>query len=394
MPHTIHPRLAAFGESIFTTMSRLAVEHKAVNLGQGFPDFDAPEVVKQAAIDAINAGHSQYARAAGLPHTVERISERMRVTHGFAPDPMGEVTLCAGCCEALTATIIGLCGVGDEVILLDPCYDSYAAAVAMAGATAVRVPMQAPDFRIERHALAAAITPRTKLILLNSPHNPTGRIATDEELRTVAELAIRHDLVVMSDEVYEEIRFTAPHRSIACLPGMRERTVIVTSMGKTFSVTGWRLGWAVAPPPLTAAVRATHQFLTFCAPTPFVHAAAVAIDTLADPHGYGADLRRAYTERRAIMHRELSSAGLQPLWPEGAYFMLASVEPWGFTDDVEAATTLVREAGVAAIPCSAFYDAAHAERRYLRFAFCKQEATMLEAGRRLRDWVARRSSAR
>jgi N-succinyldiaminopimelate aminotransferase len=175
---------------------------------------------------------------------------------------------------------------------------------------------------------------------------------------------------------------------------MRERTVIVTSMGKTFSVTGWRLGWAVAPPPLSAAVRATHQFLTFCAPTPFVHAAAAAIDTLADPDGYGADLRRSYTERRSIMHRELSSAGLQPLWPEGAYFMLASVEPWGFTDDVDAATTLVREAGVAAIPCSAFYDAAHAERRYLRFAFCKQEATMLEAGRRLRDWVARRSSAR
>lgn len=387
MARTIHPRLDGFGESIFTTMSRLAVEHKAVNLGQGFPDFDAPDLVKRAAIEAIEAGHNQYSRSAGLPNTVERISARMRVTHGFAPDPMGEVTLCAGCCEALTATIIGLCGVGDEVILLDPCYDSYAAAVAMSGATAVRVPMHAPGFRIEREALARAITPRTRLILLNSPHNPTGRIATDEELRTVAELAMQHDLVVLSDEVYEEIRFTAPHRSIACLPGMRERTVIATGMGKTFSATGWRLGWAIAPPPLTAAVRATHQFLSFCPPTPFVHAAAVALDMLSDPQGYGAQLRRDYTERREIMHQELSSAGLAPLWPEGAYFMLASVEPWGFHDDVEAATTLVRQAGVAAIPCSAFYAPEHAERHYLRFAFCKQEATMREAGRRLRAWA-------
>jgi len=371
-------------------MSRLATEHKAVNLGQGFPDFDAPAVVKQAAIDAIAAGHSQYARAPGLPHTVERISERMRATHGFAPDPMTEITLCTGCCEAITATILGLCGVGDEIILLDPCYDSYPAAVAMSGAKAVRVPMHAPGFRIEREALARAITPRTKVILLNTPHNPTGRIATDEELHIVADLAIAHDLVVISDEVYEEIRFTAPHRSIACLPGMRERTVIATGLGKTFSVTGWRLGWAVAPPQLSAAVRATHQFMTFCAPTPFAHAAAVAIDTLSDPTGYVAQLRRDYTTRRSIMHRELSSAGLDPLWPEGAYFMLASIEPWGFTDDVEAATTLVREAGVAAIPCSAFYDAAHAERGYLRFAFCKQEATMVEAGRRLLTWADRR----
>lgn len=389
MPPTIHPRYAAFGESVFTTMSRLALEHSAVNLGQGFPDFDAPAIVKQAAVAAIAEGHSQYARSAGIPALVERITARMRVTHGLEWNPLSEVTVCTGCVEAITSAIVGLCGQGDEVVVFDPAYDSYAAAIAIAGATAVRVPLRAPLFAIDPVALERACTPRTKLILVNTPHNPTGRVLTREELEAVARVAARLDIAVLSDEVYEEIYYASKPLSIATLPGMRERTIITSGIGKTFSTTGWRVGWAVAPAPLSAAVRMVHQYSTFCPPTPFVYAAVAAMDALADPDGYAAQLRRDYTARRSIMHRELSSAGLSPLRPDGSYFMLAHIGAWGFVDDVEAATTLVKEAGVAAIPCSAFYGAEHAERGYLRFAFCKHESTMLEAGARLRAWAQR-----
>lgn len=384
--HSMHgpsARLAPFGESIFTTMSRLATEHKAVNLGQGFPDFDGPEFVKEAAQRAIAEGHGQYARAFGLPETNRAIAAAARRTCGFDADPEREVTVTAGCTEAIAACLLGLLSPGDEVVLLDPSYDSYAACVAMAGGVARRVRLEGPDFRIRRADLAAAFSSRTKAILLNSPHNPTGRMFGDDEYAIVAELAEQHDAIILSDEVYDAITYARPHQSITRIPGVRERAVILGSLGKTFSLTGWKIGWAIAPPSLTAAIRCAHQFLTFCAATPLQRAAADALSTVCRDDTYLRQLHAEYAARRTMMLEVLGEAGFRCVEPEGSYFILVDAVEAGFPDDVTAARRLVVEAGVAAIPSSSFYEPANADRRWLRFAFCKRESTMLEARRRL-----------
>lgn len=385
-PHTMHgpsARLAPFGESIFTTMSRLAVEHKAVNLGQGFPDFDGPDFVKQAAQRAIAEGHGQYARAFGLPETNRAIAAAAQRTCGFEADPEREVTVTAGCTEAIAACLLGLLSPGDEVVLLDPSYDSYAACVAMAGGVARRVRLEGPDFRITRATLAPAFSSRTKAILLNSPHNPSGRMFDDAEYAIVAELADQHDAIILSDEVYDAITYARPHRSITQIPGVRERAVILGSLGKTFSLTGWKIGWAIAPPAITAGIRCAHQFLTFCAATPLQRAAADALNSVCRDDSYLKQLHSEYTARRNRMLDILNEAGFRCVEPEGSYFILVDAVEAGFPDDVTAARRLVVEAGVAAIPSSHFYDPAHPDRRWLRFAFCKRESTMLEARRRL-----------
>lgn len=376
-------RLAPFGESIFTTMSRLATEHKAVNLGQGFPDFDGPDFVKQAAQRAIAEGHGQYARAFGLPETNRAIAAAARRTCGFDADPEREVTVTAGCTEAIAACLLGLLSPGDEVVLLDPSYDSYAACVAMAGGVARRVRLEGPEFRITRTDLAKAFSNRTKAILLNSPHNPTGRMFSDAEYAIVAELAEKHDAIILSDEVYDAITYARPHRSISQLPTVRERTVILGSLGKTFSLTGWKIGWTIAPPAITVGIRCAHQYLTFCAATPLQRAAADALNAVCNDDTYLRELHSQYSARRALMLEVLSDAGFRCVDPEGSYFILVDAVEAGFSDDVTAARTLVAEAGVAAIPSSSFYDPANADRRWLRFAFCKRESTMLEARRRL-----------
>ena len=376
-------RLAPFGESIFTTMSRLATEHKAVNLGQGFPDFDGPDFVKQAAQRAIAEGHWQYARAFGLPETNRAIAAAARRTCGFDADPEREVTVTAGCTEAIAACLLGLLSPGDEVVLLDPSYDSYAACVAMAGGVARRVRLEGPEFRITRTDLAKAFSNRTKAILLNSPHNPTGRMFSDAEYAIVAELAEKHDAIILSDEVYDAITYARPHRSISQLPTVRERTVILGSLGKTFSLTGWKIGWTIAPPAITVGIRCAHQYLTFCAATPLQRAAADALNAVCNDDTYLRELHSQYSARRALMLEVLSYACFRCVDPEGSYFILVDAVEAGFSDDVTAARTLVAEAGVAAIPSSSFYDPANADRRWLRFAFCKRESTMLEARRRL-----------
>ena len=385
-PSRVTSRLRPFGESVFTTMSRLAAQHRAVNLGQGFPDFDGPAFAKDAAKSAIDAGFGQYARAFGLPETNAAISRFAGRSLGWNPDPDTEVTITAGCTEAIAAVLLGLLEPGDEIILLDPCYDSYPACVAMAGAIAKRIRLEAPDFRIDADMLRRACSTRTRAILVNSPHNPTGRMLDASEQQAIADIAMERNLIVLSDEVYEMITYAGPHRSIATLPGMRERTIVMSSLGKTFSLTGWKIGWTIAPPDLTAAVRASHQFLTFCAATPLQKAAATALDALASDDAYLRQLGSEYSARRALLLGELTKAGFRCIAPEGSYFILADVTDRGFDDDVAACRAMVAEAGVAAIPASAFYDPSHAERRFARFAFCKRDDTIRAAGERLAGW--------
>ena len=374
-------RLSPFGESVFTRISRLAAEHRAVNLGQGFPNFDGPDFVKEAACSAIAAGHGQYARMSGLPELNRAIAARFAADHGVTLDPDREVTVTSGCTEAIAATMLGLVEPGDEVVLVEPFYDSYPAAIAMAGGTLRTVRMRAPDFHFPVDELRRAVGPRTRLILINSPHNPTGRVLTDAELGAIADIAMKAGCLVVSDEVYEHIWFERPHRSIASLPGMAERTIVLSSLGKTFSLTGWKIGWAVAPPHLTAGIRAAHQFLTFATATPLQHAAVVALQA---PATYHERLRADYAARRQAMLEALRGAGLDPLTPQGAYFVLCDHTRLGFAGDEAFCEHLIRQVGVAAIPCSPFHADPAGASHLVRFAFCKDLATIHEAGTRLK----------
>ena len=385
-------RLRPFGESVFATISRLAAQHGAVNLGQGFPNFDGPAFVKDAATQAIREGHVQYARTFGLPEVTRAVAARFRSTSGLEADPDAEVTVTSGCTEAIAAVMLGLVNAGDEVVLVEPFYDSYPACVAMAGGTVRTVRLRAPGFEFPLEDLRRAVGPRTKAILVNTPHNPLGRVLTRGELEGIAAIARAADCLVISDEVYEEIWYDEPHRSIATLPGMRERTVVMSSLGKTFSLTGWKIGWTIAPPALTAGIRAAHQFLTFCSATPLQRAAA---DALAAPRAYFEELRAEYRARRDLLLDELRCAGFDPFVPEGSYFVVAPHAKFGHGGDVAFATHLVEKVGVACIPCSAFYlpgpdgcrDAQAQE--LVRFAFCKTPETLRAAGSRLRQLVPR-----
>ncbi len=381
-------RLRPFGESVFATISRLAAQHEAVNLGQGFPNFDGPDFVKAAGIAAIEQGFGQYARTFGLPEANRAIAARLHAAGGVQVDPDAEVTITSGCTEAIAAVMLGLVEPGDEVVLAEPFYDSYAACVAMAGGTVRALRLRAPEFAFPLEELRAAVGPRTKMILVNSPHNPTGRVLTDAELSGIAAVARDNGCLVVSDEVYEDIWFARPHRSISTLPGMRERTIVLSSLGKSFSLTGWKVGWAVAPAHLTAGIRAAHQFLTFCAATPMQRA---AVQALAAPPRYYQQLRSDYLSKRDAMLDALRGAGFDPFVPEGSYFVLADHRRFGFSDDVAFALHLVEHVGVACIPCSAFYapradGTKDAEAHSLvRFAFCKTPETIAQAAQRLRS---------
>lgn len=380
-------RLRPFGTTIFTEMSRLAAAHGAINLAQGFPDFDGPEHVKQAAIDAIRSGHAQYARMFGAPVLNQAIATRFTAATGLPCDPDREVTVTAGCTEAIAAALLGLLNPGDEVILFEPYYDSYRACVEMAGAAPRFVTLHAPDFSIDGSALERAITTRTRAILLNTPHNPTGRVFTRAELDAVARLCITHNLVALSDEVYEHLVYepaSKPHISIASLPGMAERTITLSSLGKTFSLTGWKIGWAVAPPGLSAAVRAAHQFLTFAVSTPMQHAAAAA---LGSPPAFFDELRADFRRKRDLLGSALRRLGFTFNDPEGSYFIYADHRPvstrLGLSGDVAFCKHLIEQVGVAAIPPTAFYEHKQYGAELVRFAFCKREETLRAAIERL-----------
>ncbi len=377
----LNRRLAGLGTTIFAEMSELAVATGSVNLGQGFPDTDGPAEIARAAADAILAGRgNQYPPGAGVPELRHAIADHQRRFYDLAVDPDSEVLVTAGATEAIAAALLALVEPGDEVIAFEPYYDSYAACIAMAGGVRAPVTLRAPDFRPDLDELRAAITGRTRLILLNSPHNPTGSVFTRAELTAIAELASAHDLLVISDEVYEHMVFSGEHVPVASLPGMRERTVSVSSAAKTFSFTGWKIGWVTGTPELVAAVRTTKQFLTFVSGGPFQYAIAQA---LALPDEYYRSIAAGLAGRRDLMCDGLAAAGFDVYRPDGTYFIMTDIRPFGEVSGLEFCRKLPYAAGVVAIPSVVFYDSADAGQFQVRFAFCKKEEVLTEALARL-----------
>jgi N-succinyldiaminopimelate aminotransferase len=382
-------KLDGFGTTIFTEMTRLANEHGAINLAQGFPDFDGPEFAREAAVAAIRAGHGQYARMTGIPEIHRALSAKYRRDWDLDYAPDTELTVTSGATEAIFSAIQGVCDAGDEVVLFEPYYDSYKASVAMAGAVPRVVTLHAPDWTFDPRELEAAFTEKTRALLLNTPHNPTGKVFSRDELETLAALCRLRDALCITDEVYEHLVYEGRHVPMATLPGMRERTITISSFGKTFSLTGWKIGWAAAPPELTAAVRAAHQFVTFATATPLQHGAAFAL--AAGPEYY-AELLADYLERRTYLSRELARIGFALRPPQGTYFVCADFRRFGFDDDRAFVRHMIEEIGVAAIPPSVFYDHAERGRHYVRFAFCKKRSTLEAAVARL-ETLSRRETA-
>ena len=372
------------GTTIFAEMSALAVTTGAVNLGQGFPDVDGPPEIAQAAADAIMAGRgNQYPPGPGIPELRHAVAAHQKRWYGLDLNPDTEVLVTAGATEAIAAALLALLEPGDEVIAFEPYYDSYAACIAMAGATRVPVTLRAPGFRPDLAAVAAAITPRTRLILLNTPHNPTGAVFTPAELAGLADLAVRHDLLVVSDEVYEHLVFDGEHVPICSLPGMAERTVTISSAAKMFSFTGWKIGWVTGSPELVSAVRTAKQVLTYVSGGPFQYAVAQA---LALPDSYFHGIAGGLRGRRDLLCDGLARAGFGVYEPAGTYFVTTDVRPLGETDGIRFCRELPERAGVVAIPSAVFYDDPEAGRSQVRFAFCKTEETLHEALRRLAGW--------
>lgn len=373
-------RLDGLGTTIFAEMSALAVRTGAVNLGQGFPDTDGPEPVREAAVAALRGGRNQYAPGPGVPELRHAIAAHQRRFYGLEIDPEREVVVTTGATEAIAAAVLGLVDPGDEVVVLEPYYDSYVAVIQMAGGVRRPVTLRAPDFRLDVEALRAAVGPRTTALLLNTPHNPTGTVLTAAELEAVATVAREHDLVVISDEVYEHLTYDQPHVPIATLPGMAERTLTISSGGKTFSFTGWKVGWASGPEPLVRAVVGAKQFLTFTSGSPLQPAVATA---LALDDDYFVDLRSGLRARRDQLCEGLAAVGLDVLVPQGTYFATTDIRPLGFDDGLEFCRRLPELAGVVAVPHQVFYDDVEAGRPLVRWAFCKRPDVLTEAVDRL-----------
>jgi N-succinyldiaminopimelate aminotransferase len=366
-------RLDGLGTTIFTEMTALAVRTGAINLGQGFPDTDGPSEVIEGAVTALRGGENQYAPLPGVPALRDAIFKHQRSWYGLEPE---DLLVTFGATEAIAAAVLGLCDPGDEVIVLEPYYDSYPATITFAGAVRRPVTLRPPDFALDADELRAAVGPRTRMLLLNTPHNPTGRVLSEAELAAVAEVCIEHDLVCVSDEVYEHLVYDGEHVPPATLPGMAERTLTISSVGKSFSVTGWKTGWCSGPADLVAATRTAKQFLTFAGGTPLQHGAAAA---LALPATVLYDLRDSLARKRDTLREGLAAAGLEPLRSAATYFVNADVG----ADAIEFCRTLPDRAGVVAIPTSVFYDDKDAARSLVRFAFCKRDEVIAEASRRL-----------
>ncbi|MGQ4417812.1 pyridoxal phosphate-dependent aminotransferase [Streptomyces sp. SAS_269] len=383
-PH-LNRRLAEFGTTIFAEMSALAVSTGAINLGQGFPDTDGPEEIREAAVRALRDGRgNQYPPGPGVPELRAAIAAHQLRRYGLSYDPDTEVLVTAGATEAIAASLLALLEPGDEVVALEPYYDSYAASIAMAGGRRVPVTLRPHDgaFRLDLDELRAAVTDRTRLLLINTPHNPTGTVLTRAELAAVAELAVERDLLVVTDEVYEHLVFDdAEHTPLAAFPGMRERTVTIGSAGKTYSFTGWKVGWVTAAPALVTAVRSAKQFLTYVSAGPFQYAVAQA---LALPDSYYEDFRRDMRVRRDILAEGLAQAGFEVFRPAGTYFITTDIRPLGEKDGFAFCRALPERAGVVAIPNAVFYDDREAGAPFVRFAFCKREEVLREAAERLR----------
>jgi aspartate/methionine/tyrosine aminotransferase len=374
-------RLHPFGTTIFAEMTQLAIDHDAINLGQGFPNWSGADFVKEAAIRSISDGlNDQYPPTSGIPALRSAIAGRYGPLFGRKIDPETEITVTSGCTEALAAGFLGLVNADDEVILIEPYYDAYPVYAAMAGAIPKFVRLRHPDFALDFDELRAAFNPRTKAIVLNNPHNPTGRVFSIEELEAVAELCHEFNVIVFADEVYEEMTYGVDHIRMATLPGMWERTLTLSSLGKTFSLTGWKLGWAVGPADLTAGVRSAHQFLTYTTATPTQYGAVAAMSA---PESFFERLRASYQSKRDLLAGGLQALGFDVHIPAGTYFLLAGHEGFGLGPDREFTRHMAENLGVVAIPASVFYDDPATAGDLIRFAFCKDEATLAEALDRL-----------
>jgi N-succinyldiaminopimelate aminotransferase len=373
--------------TIFTVMTALAEETGAVNLGQGFPDEDGPRVIVEAAVDAMRSGHNQYAPLPGVRALREAIAAHQRRRYGLEVDPDAEVQVTFGATEALAAAALAFVGPGDEVVMLDPAYDSYEPLVERAGGSVRRIPLTPPDWRVEAEAAERAVTPATRMLLLNSPHNPTGRVLDLDELELLADVCRRHNLIVATDEVYEHLVYDGRHIPLATLPDMRERTVTISSLGKTHSLTGWKVGWATGPADLIGRLRGVKQFLTFAGGTPLQHAAALGLSL---PDAEAAKLASALRSKRDRLSAGLSDAGFAVLPTAGTYFLNADARPLGEDDAAALCLRLPHEAGVVAIPLSAFSGEPDGRlRSMVRFAFCKRDDVLDEGIARLQGWAGR-----
>ncbi len=376
-------RLHGIPPTIFTQMSALAARTGAVNLGQGFPDVDGPPTVIARAVEALRSGANQYAPGPGVPALREAIARHQQRHYGIELDPDREVVVTTGCTEGIAAALLGLVDEGDEVVVLEPYYDSYTAMIQMAGGVRRPVTLRAPDHRLDPDALRAAVGPRTRFVLLNSPHNPTGTVLTRDELQVVADVAVEHDLVVITDEVYEHLVFDDhEHVPLATLPGMAERTLTLSSAGKSWSFTGWKVGWATGPAPLVGAVLAAKQWLTFTSGSPLQPAVAHALDEEAD---FPRRLRDDLQGRRDLLCAGLADVGLDVRVPEGTYFAISDVSALGWPDGLSFCLALPERAGVVAIPTQGFHDDQDAGRHLVRWAFCKETPVIEDGLRRLAE---------
>ncbi len=380
-------KAAQFTESVIREMTRLSDEHGAVNLSQGFPDFAAPEAVKTAARDAIAADINQYAVTWGARPLREAVAREFTRRYGVAVDPDTQVTVCCGSTEAMMSTMLATLDPGDEVVVFEPFYENYGPDAILSGAVPRYVTLHEPDWTVDPDALAAAFNDRTRAIIINTPNNPTGKVFTRAELTTIAELCRRWDVLAITDEIYEHIIYDGcRHVPMAAIDGMADRTVTLNSLSKTYSVTGWRVGWAIAPPGLTGAIRKVHDFLTVGAAAPLQEAGAVA---LSFPETYYAELAAGYQRRRDMLLALLEPRGFVCFTPRGAYYVMTDIGGFGFADDVEFSRYLVQEVGVAVVPGSSFYHDPALGRTKVRFTFCKRDETLQEAGRRLQAVAAR-----
>ncbi len=374
-------RVRNFSTTIFAEMNDLSNRHSTVNLGSGFPDFPGPAFIKQAAVEAIQQDVNQYTSGRGRWPLRQAIAEKMADFYGLRVDPDCEITVTAGATEAIYATLLGLVDPGDEVILFEPCYTSYLPTVLMAGGIPRFYPLRPPTWSIDADQLAALFSDKTKLILINTPHNPTGKVYTDDELRLVAELCHKHDVIAVCDEVYEHIVFDGgSHVPLATYPGMSNRTVTISNLGKTYHMTGWKVGWAIGAPELTQALYRVRQFTTGSGVTPLQEAAVTALHA---SQNYYAELAAMYQSSRDFLADSLSQSGLRPIMPQGTYFLMVDIGDLGFADDVACCRHLAIEVGVTAIPSSAFYASPANGAGLIRFAFCKTRGTLEKAARRL-----------
>ena len=377
----ISSKAALFTESVIREMTRLAMEHGAINLSQGFPDFAAPEVLKQAASDAIFADVNQYAITWGSKTFRDALVYKTKKFLGIDIDPEREITVSCGSTEAMIDVLLAVINPGDEVIVFEPFYENYGPDAIISGATPRYVQLRRPDWSFDEKELAAAFNRNTKAIIINTPNNPTGKVFSRQELQVIADLCQQWDVLAITDEIYEHIIYDgAKHVSPITLDGMRERTIVVNGMSKTFSVTGWRVGYIIAPASITGAIRKMHDFVTVGAPAPLQEAGAVALRL---PDSYYADLAQHYQQRRDRVMKMLEGAGLNPMLPKGAYYIMCDIGKWGYPNDVEFAKFMVKDVGVATVPGSSFFSDPRAGKDIIRFTFCKKEETLRAAEERL-----------